>query len=77
MLENSLYQLFEIVKSLNFWSRRILIVVSMGLRWLTEILAWEQGWDFVFRVASTVLHRKSDSPPKVENYYILVLFFDF
>ena len=49
-----------------------IIAVSTGLRWLTEIL----GWDFDSRVATTVLHQKSDSPPKVENYSIYLLFFD-
>ena len=53
-----------------------IIVVSRGLKWLTEILALKQGWDFVSRVAATVLHLKSDSPPKVENYSINLLFFD-
>ena len=52
------------------------IAVSTGLRWLTEILAWKQGCDSVSRVATTVLHQKSDSPPKVENYLIYLLFFD-
>ena len=53
-----------------------IIVVSTCLRWLTEILAWKRGWDSVSRVAATVLHQKSDSPPKVENYLIYFLFFD-
>ena len=53
-----------------------IIAVSMGLRWHTEILVWKRGWDFVSRVAATVLHEKSDSPPKVENYSIYLLFFD-
>ena len=53
-----------------------IIAVSTGLRWLTEILACKRGWDSVSRVAATVLHQKSDSPPKVENYLIYLLFFD-
>ena len=53
-----------------------IIAVSTGLRWLTEILVWKRGWDFVSRVAATVLYQKSDSPPKVENYSIYLLFFD-
>lgn len=42
---------------------------------LAEVLAWKRGWDFVYRVAATVLHQKSDSPPKMENYSIYLLFF--
>ena len=53
-----------------------IIAVSMGLRWLTEILARRRGRDFVSREAATVLHQKSDRPPKVENYSIYLLFFD-
>ena len=53
-----------------------IIAVSTGLTWLTEILVWKRGCDFVSRVAATVLHQKSDSPPKVENYSIYLLFFD-
>jgi len=51
-----------------------IIAVSTCLRWLTEILAWKRGWDSVSRVAATALHQKSDSPPKVENYSIYLLF---
>ena len=53
-----------------------IIAVSTGLRWLIEILAWKRGWDFVFRVAATVLHQKSGSPPKLENVSIYLLFFN-
>jgi len=53
-----------------------IITVSTGLRKLTEILAWKRGWDSVSRVAATVMYQKSDSPPKVENYLIYLLFFD-
>ena len=53
-----------------------IIVVSTSLRWLTESLAWKRGWDSVSRVAATVLHQKRESPPKVENYVIYLLFFD-
>ena len=53
-----------------------IIAVSTCLRWLTEILARKRGRDSVSRVAATVLHQKSDSPPKVENYLIYLLFFD-
>ena len=53
-----------------------IIAVSTGLRWLTEILVWKRGWDFDSRAATTVLHQKSDSPPKVESYSIYLLFFD-
>jgi len=53
-----------------------IIAVSTGLRWLTEILAWKRGWDSVSHVAVIVLHQKSDSPPKVENYLIYLLFLD-
>jgi len=45
-----------------------IIAVSTGFRWLTEILTCKRGWDSVSRVAATVLHQKSNSPPKVENY---------
>ena len=53
-----------------------IIAVLTGLRWLTEILAWRRGRDFVSRVAATVLHQKSDSLSKVENYSIYLVFFD-
>ena len=32
-----------------------IIVVLAGLRWLTEVAAWKQGWDFVYCVAATFL----------------------
>ena len=53
-----------------------IIAVSAGLRQLIQVPAWKRGWDFVSRVAATVLHQKSDSPPKLENYSIYLLFFD-
>ena len=53
-----------------------IIAVSTGLRWLTEVPAWKRGWHFVSSVAAAVLHQKSDSPPKVKNYSIYLLFFD-
>ena len=53
-----------------------IIAVSADLRWLTEVLAWKRGWDFVYCVAATILHQKSGKPPKMENYSIYVLFFD-
>ena len=28
-----------------------IIAVSAGLRWLTEVLAWKSGWDFVYCLA--------------------------
>ena len=36
-----------------------IIAVSADLRWLTEVLAWKRGWDFVYCVAATFLHQKS------------------
>ena len=53
-----------------------IIAVLAGIRWVTEILAWKRGWDFVSRVAAIVLLQKSDCPIKVENYSIYLLFFD-
>ena len=53
-----------------------IIAVLVGLRWLTEVLAWNRGWDFVSHAVATVLHQTSDSPPKVKNYSIFLLFFD-
>ena len=52
-----------------------IIAVSAVLRWLTEVEAWKRGWDFVYCVATTFLHQKSGSPPKMENYSIYLLFF--
>ena len=52
-----------------------IIAVSTGVRGLTEILAWKRGWDSVSRVAATVLYQKSDSPPIVENYLIIIFAF--
>ena len=46
------------------------IAVSAGLRWRTEVVAWERGWDFVYCVVATFLHQKNGSPPKLENYPI-------
>ena len=40
------------------------------------MVAWKRGWDFVYCVAATFLHQKSNSPPKMENYSIYLLFFD-
>ena len=53
-----------------------IIAVSTGLWGLTEILAWKRGWDSVSRLATTVLHQKSDSPPKLENCLIYLLSLD-
>jgi len=53
-----------------------IIAVSTGVRGLTEILAWKRGWDSVSRLVTTVLHQESDSPPKVVNCLIYLLFFD-
>lgn len=51
--------------------------VSAGLRWLAKVVAWKRGWDFVYCDAATFLHQKSNSPPKMENYSIYLLFFDY
>ena len=40
------------------------------------MVAWKRGWDFVYCVAATFLHQKSDSPPKMEKFSIYLLFFD-
>ena len=51
-----------------------IIAVLAALRWLTEILAWKRGWDFVSRVAATILHQKSDCPTKVESYSVHICY---
>ena len=28
-----------------------IIAILAGLKWLTEVLAWNPGWDFVYSVA--------------------------
>ena len=53
-----------------------IIAVSASLRWLTEVVAWKRGWDFVYCVAATFLHQRNGSPPKIDNYPIYLVFFD-
>ena len=53
-----------------------IVVVLAGLRWLTEVVAWKRGWEFVYCIAATFLHQKSESPPKMEKFSIYFLFFD-
>ena len=36
-----------------------IIAVSAGLRWLTEVLAWKRGWDFVSRAVGDMISQEA------------------